>query len=209
MKTIFLYLIFMIRFLACVKMQAQEEDLKDTIHYRYDTTLQKEYIHSIPWRYSPFISIASGYPMTGRIEIGQNLGSWFALGLSGAGYDQVTTEKDLPKIGVFLMLKVPFYKWRLVPYIYANRAKTWKFFGRDDKYTQVSIGTMLPLFSWLNLRPEIGVCRVNKYISGGSALLGGSTPEHYENTSYMAANIVLEINFFGYSRSRKLKQKSN
>jgi len=153
-----------------------------------------------PWRSSPYLAVGYGYPQGIRFETGYNISRYFSFGFTVGLYNFWAKHPYEASFGLVGRSFIPDKSLKFIPYFLLAYGERFSFFDDNDKYTIISIGTMITLTKWLQLRPELGFDMTSKYISGGKGYFGYSSPEVREDKAWFCFNLSLEIDVISIFR---------
>jgi len=184
----------------------------DSVHVISSTTKidssNNSYENTFTWINSPYIALGYGYPQGIRFEIGYNILKYFSLGIiynfnnywiesSGNG----TWGFNNKMIGLNCRIFLPYKSWYITPYLLISRGLNFSIFGTSNSYTNIYLGTMIPVTKWLQLRPELGIDFTSRYISGGVEFPGyGPNPEVKQDKTWFGFNLSMEFDIIGLFR---------
>ena len=186
----------------CYSQQDSARSTDSVSDFRiYRTQENIKYFRSLPWFFSPYVSLGIGSANFFKAEIGQNIGAHLAFGLNFIGSDNWSNRNSAIKPGYFICLKIPHYKLdKCVPYLTYSAGGSMAPLNKSDTYKQLVGGVMYQIAPPLNLKIELGGIITQRYISGGNEIYGGYRTEVYEINAMPTLNISIEINFLGSNR---------
>jgi hypothetical protein len=174
-----------------VEVYGVKSPMNDSSEYKIERDLKER----MPWRNSVYLAAGWGTPQGFRFELGYNYGANLSLGFSFGIADMWSNDPGEGSIAVLGSFRFPIESSSITPYFLLCYGGTIAVFGGSDTYTLINPGVIIPLKTWLQLRPEIGIALTSKHISGGRSLFGESTTEITEDKRRFGFNISLEVDF--------------
>ena len=150
---------------------------------------------STPWHTSVYIAAGTGTPQGLRYELGYNFGTIFSFGVSVGYHDSWSNHPERGTGAILGSFRIPIRSSPITPYILLLQEVHSASSAGNDEYYLLYFGGIVPLKSWLQLRPELGFDFTSKHISGGTDLFGLDTPEVREDQTRFGFNISLELDF--------------